>query len=87
MNFKVFVKHSGRSRGGCVSNPPLKQDYFIFMENFQKNQEKLMKNEVKLTNQTPFANLNPLPKNPGLAAESSINIAQTWVQLSKIYKP
>ena len=26
----------------------LRQNYFIFMENFQKNKEKLMKNQVKL---------------------------------------
>ena len=36
---------SGGSRGGSgegvgLSDPPLRQNYFIFMENFQKNQEK-----------------------------------------------
>ena len=32
----------------------LRQNYFIFMENVQKNQEKIMTNQVKLTNPTPF---------------------------------
>ena len=50
---------------GVHSNPPLKQNHFIFKVNFQKNQEKLINNQVKLTNQTPLCKMNPLSRNPG----------------------
>ena len=49
---------SGRSRGGCL-NTPLKRNYFIFMENFQKKQEKLISNVVELTNRTPLCKFEP----------------------------
>ena len=54
------------ARGVC-SHPALRTNFFFFMENFQKSEEKLMKNLVKLKNQTPFSNLNPLSRNPGSA--------------------
>ena len=38
---------------------------FILKENFKKNQENIINNQVKLTNQTPFVNLKPLLRNPG----------------------
>ena len=43
---------SGGSRGGSESSlePPLRQNYFIFMENFQKNQDRM----VQITNGPPF---------------------------------
>ena len=50
-------------------NLPLRQNYFIFMENFQKNLEKIINYQVKLTNQSPFVNLNPLSGNPGSAPD------------------
>ena len=37
----------------------LRQNYFIFMENFQKNLRKLIKNQVKLTNRTPLYKFEP----------------------------
>ena len=37
----------------------LRQNYFIFMENFQKNLRKLINNQVKLTNQTPLYKFDP----------------------------
>ena len=39
------------------------------MENFQKDQEKLINNQVKLTIEPPFVNLNPPSRNPGSAPE------------------
>ena len=47
---------SGGSRGGLRSSlePPLRQNHFIFMENFPKNQERIINNQVKLTNRPPF---------------------------------
>ena len=46
---------SSRSRGGSegLRKPPFETIFFIFMENFQKNQEKIINNQVKLTNRTP----------------------------------
>ena len=38
--------------GGCL-NPPLRLKYLIFMENFQKNQETLINDLIKLANQSP----------------------------------
>ena len=48
------------------SNPPLKQNYFIFMENFQKNQEKKRNNQVKVTNRTrtPYQEILDPPLGP-----------------------
>ena len=43
----------------------LRQNYFIFMENFQKNQRKFINNQVKLTNRTPLYKFEPLSRNPG----------------------
>ena len=40
------------------------------MENFQKYLENLISNQVKLTNETPYVNLNPLSRNPGSAPVS-----------------
>ena len=34
--------------------PPLRQTHFIFIESFPKNQEKIINNQVKLTNRPPF---------------------------------
>ena len=42
---------------GVRSNPSLELNYFIFMGNFRKNEEK----------HPPFLNLNPLFSNPGSA--------------------
>ena len=38
----TFILFKGSYNGGSIggSNPPLRQNYFIFMENLQKNQEK-----------------------------------------------
>ena len=36
---------------------------FILIENFQKNLDFIINNQVKLTNQTPFVNMNPLSRN------------------------
>ena len=47
------LESNGLSSG---SPPPSKQNYFIFMENFQKNQEKLINNQVKLANRIPLVN-------------------------------
>ena len=48
---------SGGFRGDSLE-PPLCLNYFIFMENFQKNEQKVI-----LTNQTPLVNLNLLSRN------------------------
>ena len=37
----------------------LRQNYFIFTENFQKNLRKLVNNQVKLTNRTPLYKFEP----------------------------
>ena len=57
-------EHSDFSGGSRVvhSNPTSRQNYFIFMENFQKNQEKI---KFIYTGKIPFVNLNPLSRNPG----------------------
>ena len=64
---------------GARSNPSLRQNYSILMENFQKIQKKIANNKfrkfsqknannkVQSTNRTPFVNLNPLLRNPGSA--------------------
>ena len=46
---------SGGSREGSGSSlePPLRQNHFIFMENFPKNQERIINSQVKLTNRPP----------------------------------
>ena len=36
-------------------------------EEFSENQEKLINNQVILTNRTPFVNMNPPSRNPGVA--------------------
>ena len=51
---------------------PLSQKYLIFMENFQKNQEKIINNHVKLKHRTPFVNLNHLSRNPGSAPVNAL---------------
>ena len=43
--------------------PPLRQNHFIFMENLPKNQQRIINNQVKLTN-------SPLLRNPGSATAS-----------------
>ena len=54
--------------GGFARTPTLKQNYFIFLEKFQKNQEQIINNQVKLTNPPPppppLINLNPPTRNP-----------------------
>ena len=62
----------------------IKQKYLIFMENFQKNQRKSINtcNKVKLTNQTPFINLNPLSRNPGSATEGTDQHAHLYCLIS-----
>ena len=45
-------------------NPPLRQNYFIFMQYFQKNQEQSINNQVKLKNRTPLYKFEPPIKNP-----------------------
>ena len=52
---------------GVRSNPPLRQNYSIFMEHFQKKSGKLTNNQLQPTNRTPFVSLNPLSRNPGSA--------------------
>ena len=49
--FNLFLMRARGSGGGGKRE---RQNYFIFIENFQKNQEKLINTEVKLTNQTPI---------------------------------
>ena len=53
--------HNGWSRGdqGVPSNLTLRHSYFIFMENFQKNQQKLINCLVQLTNQTSLCKFEP----------------------------
>ena len=59
----LHVHYSSRYPGGgdqeegCLEPPPpppMRQNYFIFIENFQKNQEKLTNNQVKLPNKTTY---------------------------------
>ena len=66
--------------------PPLRQNYFIFMENFQKNLEKLINiiNQVKLTNQTPFVKLNPLSRNPGSGSTPGLVFKHPTNSTSKV---
>ena len=52
---------------GGVQESPLRQNYFIFMENFQKNQEKLTNNQVKIVNQIPLCKFDPLSRTTGSA--------------------
>ena len=51
---KVSVADLEGGWGGVYLNPPLRLKYLIFMENFQKNQETLINDLVKLTNHTPL---------------------------------
>ena len=47
--------------GGSLWNPPMRLNYLIFMENFQKNQETLINDLKKINKSNPaFINLNPL---------------------------
>ena len=77
MNLYKVISVSGRSRDVQIvrSNPPFEiYINFIFMESFQKNQEKIINYRINLTNQPPhahthFVNLNPLSKNPGSGPE------------------
>ena len=52
---------SGRFRGGLGGSlePPLRLKYLIFMENFQKNQETLINDLIKLANRTPLYKFEP----------------------------
>ena len=50
---------------GFARTPLLRQNYLIFMENFQKNQEKFIINHEKFTNRTPLCKFKPLSRNPG----------------------
>ena len=60
--------HGIRLKRGSLESP-LRQNHFTFLATFQKNQEKTLinNNQVKLSNGTPFKNLNPLyiSSNPG----------------------
>ena len=47
---------------GVRSNLPLRQNYSIFMANFQKNQEKIANNQVQSTNQTSLCKFEPPTK-------------------------
>ena len=51
---------------GVRSNPPLRQNYLTFIENFEKSQE-IDKQACKINKSNPFVNLNPLSRNPGSA--------------------
>ena len=66
--------YSGGHRGDTrdLLEPPLRQNYSIFMGNFQKNPDKISNNQVQLPNRTPFVNLNPLSRNPGSAPTTTI---------------
>ena len=60
------------------------------MENFQKNLDKLINKQVKLTinnhlklkNQTPFVNLNLLSRNPGSTPANDIIVIRYIVYTS-----
>ena len=63
----------GGGGGGGSHEPLFETKVFNFHGEFSKNQEKLIYNQVKLTNRTPpFVNLNPLSKNPGSAPGFSL---------------
>ena len=64
------IKDSGRFRGGFWGSLelPFETKLFHFHGKFQKNQERIINFQVKLTNGTPCGNLNPLSRNPGSAA-------------------
>ena len=51
----------------------LRQNYFIFMENFQKNLRKLINNQVKLTNQTPLYKFEPPIKKSGMYMQAGLS--------------
>ena len=51
---------------GVRSNPPLRQNYLTFIENFEKSQE-IDKQTCKINKSNPIVNLNPLSRNPGSA--------------------
>ena len=53
-------------------NPPLRQNYSIFMRNFQKNQHKIINYQVQFSNRTPLCKFEPLARNPGSAPASTI---------------
>ena len=44
---------------GVRSNPHLWQNYSIFMENFQKNHEKIANNQLQSANRTPLCKFEP----------------------------
>ena len=59
--------------------PPLRQNYSIFMRNFQENQYKTSNYQVQFSNRTPFVNLHPFARNVGSAHASTIYfILLTW---------
>ena len=48
-------KNVHKSVGSSSSlEPPLSQNHYIFIENFPKNQERIINNQVKLTNRPTF---------------------------------
>ena len=63
----------------------LRQNYFIFMENFQKNLRKLINNQVELTNRTPLYKFEPPIKKswipPPLAFDISTHLLSPVRQL------
>ena len=53
------VSKPDRYQWGGLEGPPLGLKYLIFMENFQKNQETLINDLIKLTNQIPLCKFEP----------------------------
>ena len=66
--FKLSKKKtiSGGSRGGAGGplEPLFKVNHSIFMDNLQKNKEKITNNKVQLTNRTPLCRVeHPMNKS------------------------
>ena len=55
------------------------------MENYQKNLEKIINNQVKLTSRNPFVNLNPLSRNPRPGSAPDMCMCQSTNQTIHLY--
>ena len=63
-----FYSYSPVADPEGVQQPPFETKLFLFHGDFSKKSgKKIGNNQVKLTNRTPFVNLNSLSRNPGFA--------------------
>ena len=58
--------------------PPFETNLFHFHGEFLENQEKLINNQVKLTNRSPLCKFEPHAKNPGSAPAVLTAAMATW---------